>query len=83
MIRSKRIESSSPAFALREVTWDDETGEGERVEYDADGNVLRRAVVERFPREHWDGDVVGELTWYDPDDRVLGREPVLLGRAPV
>ena len=83
MIRKKRIESSSPAFAVSVVTWDDETGEAERVEYDVDGKPVRRAVVRRFPREDWQDDVVGETTWFDADDRELRREPVLLGRSPV
>ena len=83
MIRQKRIESSSPSFAVSILTWDDETGDGERIEYDADGNAVRRAVVRRFPRERWEGDVVGEMTWFDADDRELGRTPVLLGRSPL
>jgi hypothetical protein len=83
MIRTKRIVSSSPEFAVREVTWDDETGEAEQVLYDADGNQLRRAVVRRFPRELWDGEVVGEETWFDAADREVGRTPVLLGRSLV
>jgi hypothetical protein len=80
VIRKKRIESSSASFAVAEMTWDDETGEAERVEYDADGNAVRRAVVRRFPRERWEDDVVGETTWFDADDRELERTPVLLGR---
>ncbi|MBV8257769.1 MAG: hypothetical protein JOZ56_03570 [Actinobacteria bacterium] len=83
MIRKKRIESTSGAFAVRVDTWDDETGEAMRVEYDGDGRPLRRAVVTRFPREAWDDDVVGEAVWYDGHDRVLRRRPVLLGRALV
>ena len=83
MIRTKRIESSSPAFAVSVVTWDDETGEAERVEYDADGNRVRRAVARRFPRERWQDDVVGETTWFDAEDRELRRVPVLLGRSPL
>jgi hypothetical protein len=81
MLRSKRIESTSPAFAASVVTWDDETGEAEKVEYDHDGRTLRRAVVRRFPRERWGDDVVGEATWFDANDRVLRRTPVLLGRS--
>lgn len=81
MIRSKRVESRSPAFAVSVLTWDDETGEAEKVEYDELGRTLRRAVVRRFPREHWEDDVVGEATWFDSDDRVVKRTPVLLGRS--
>jgi hypothetical protein len=80
MIRRKRIETSSPEFAVRELTWDDETGEAEQVLYDAVGNPVRRAVVRRFPREDWQDDVVGEATWFDEDGRELERTPVLLGR---
>ena len=80
MVRSKRIESTSTAFAVRVVTWDDETGEAERVEYDERGDTVRRALVRRFPRESWEGDVVGETVWLDGRDRVLRRTPVLLGR---
>jgi hypothetical protein len=81
MIRTKRIESTSPAFAASVVTWDDETGEAEKVELDREGRTLRRAVVRRFPRERWDGDVVGETTWFDASDRVVRSTPVLLGRS--
>jgi hypothetical protein len=81
MIRTKRTESTSPAFAASVVTWDDETGEAEKIEYDHQGRPIRRAVVRRFPRERWDDDVVGETTWFDADDRVLRRTPVLLGRS--
>jgi hypothetical protein len=80
VIRSKRVESRSPAFAVSVVTWDDETGAAEKVEYDERGRTVRRAVVRRFPRERWEGDVVGETTWFDGDDRVVRRTPVLLGR---
>ena len=83
MIRRKRIETSSPEFAVRELTWDDETGEAEQVLYDAVGNPVRRAVVRRFPREDWQDDVVGEATWFDADDHELKRTPVLLGRTPL
>ncbi len=80
MIRSKRVETSSPTCAVSIVTWDDETGEAVKVEYDAEGRRVRRAVVRRFPREDWDGDVVGETTWFDANDEVVRRAPVLLGR---
>jgi hypothetical protein len=80
VIRSKRVESRSAAFAVSVVTWDDETGAAEKVEYDEQGRTVRRAVVRRFPRERWEGDVVGETTWFDGDDRVVRRTPVLLGR---
>jgi YD repeat-containing protein len=80
LIRTKRI-ATSPGLAANVVTWDDETGEAERVEYDHDGRTIRRAVVRRFPRERWVDDVVGETTWFDADDRVVRRAPVLLGRS--
>ena len=83
MIRTRRVESTSSAFAVSVVTWDDETGEAERVDYDPAGRTVRRAVVRRFPRERWQGDVVGETTWLDGDDRIVRREPVLLGRRPI
>jgi len=82
LIRKKRIESSSPEFAVRELRWDDETGEAEQSLYDAAGNRVRRAVVRRFPREQWQDDVVGEATWFDADGQELSRTPVLLGRSP-
>jgi len=81
MIRTKRIESTSDAFAASVVTWDDETGEAEKVEYDGTGRAVRRAVVRRFPRERWENDVVGEATWLDANGRIVRRTPVLLGRS--
>lgn len=82
MIHRKRVQSTSPEFAVRILTWDDETGAATKVEYDESGRTVRRAVVNRFPRELWQDDVVGEAVWYDGKDRVVKREPVLLGRAP-
>ena len=82
MIRKKRVQSTSPEFAVRIVTWDDETGAATKIDYDDRGNPVRRAVVERFPRERWQDDIVGEAVWYDGQDCVVKREPVLLGRTP-
>ena len=82
-MQSRRVETTSPRFRLAILTWDEETGNGLRVEYGDDGEMLRHAVVTHFPREQWDGDVVGETIWYDAADRELGREPVHLGRAPL
>ena len=81
MRRSKRVESTSRDFAYCVTTWDDETGEAEKVLYDDLGRMLRRGIVTRYPREAWEDDVVGEATWFDADDRVVGRAPVLLGRS--
>jgi hypothetical protein len=81
VLHSKRIESTSPEFAYCVTTWDDETGEAEKVVYDERGRTLRRAVVTRFPPERWDGEVVGEATWFDAEGRVFRRAPVLLGRS--
>lgn len=75
--------TTSTDFRVAVLTWDDATGNALRLEYGADGALLRHAVVTRFPRERWDGDVVGETVWYDAADRELRREPVHLGRAPL
>lgn len=83
MIRKKRVVTSSPAAAVTVTTWDDETGATTKIVYDERGRTVRRAVVERFPRELWSDDVVGEAVWFDGDNRELGREPVLLGRSPL
>ena len=83
MLRSKRVESTSTEFSVSVVAWDEENGNGLRIEYSEDGGLLRHAIVTHFPRERWDGDVVGEIAWYDADDRELRREPLHLGRAPL
>src|SRR5437762_814779 len=75
-VQSRRVETTSPAFRLAVLTWDDETGNGIRIEYGDHGELLRHAVVTHFPREQWDGDVIGEMVWYDAAGRELGREPV-------
>lgn len=80
MLRCKRVESTSPTVAVSVIRWDDETGEAEKTEYDHDGRLVRRAVVERFPRDEWLDDVVGEAVWFDADGQELRRDPVLLGR---
>src|ERR1700752_85040 len=69
MIRTKRIESSSPASAVSILRWDDETGEAVKDVYDDEGRTVQRAVVRRFPRELWGGDMV------------RGREPRGQGQA--
>lgn len=81
MLRSRRVETTSPDFRVAVLTWDEETGNALRIEYDDDGALLRHAIVTHFPREQWDGDIVGETVWYDAEDRELRREPVHLGRA--
>jgi hypothetical protein len=75
--------TTSPQFHLAVLTWDDATGNALRIEYDADGRLLRHAIVTHFPREQWDGDVIGETIWYDAADEELSREPVHLGRRPL
>jgi hypothetical protein len=82
-VRSRRVETTSPDFRIAVLAWDEENGNALRIEYGEGGELLRHAVVTRFPRERWDGDVVGETIWYDAHDRELGREPVHLGRAPL
>ncbi len=80
-MQSSRVESTSPDFRVAVLTRDEETGNGLRLEYGDDGELLRHAIVTRFPRERWDGDVIGEVVWYDADDRELRREPLHLGRS--
>ena len=81
-MRTKRTQSTSPEFAACVVTHDEATGNALRIEYDADGGLLRHAIATHFPRERWEGDVVGETVWYDGEDRELRRAPILLGRDP-
>jgi hypothetical protein len=81
VLRSRRVETTSPEFRVAVLTWDEETGNALRLEYDEDGGLLRHAIVTHFPREQWNGDIVGETVWYDAEDRELSREPVYLGRA--
>jgi hypothetical protein len=80
VLRSHRFETTSPDFRRAVLAWDEETGNGLRLEYGDDGELLRHAVITHFPREQWEGDVIGETVWYDADDRELRREPVHLGR---
>lgn len=82
-VKSRRVQSSSPNFRVAVLTWDDATGNGLRIEYGPDGELLRHAIATHFPREQWDGDVIGETVWYDAADQELRREPLLLGRAPL
>jgi YD repeat-containing protein len=82
VLRSRRVESTSPDFRVAVVAWDEETGNALRLEYDGEGALLRHAIATRFPQETWDGDVVGEAVWYDTNDHELRREPVHLGRGP-
>lgn len=83
VLRSKRVESTSTEFSVSVIAWDEENGNGIRIEYGDDGALRRHAIITHFPREQWDGDVVGETVWYDTADRELSREPVHLGRAPL
>jgi YD repeat-containing protein len=81
-VRAKRVQSSSTAFASSVVALDEDNGNALRIEYDAEGRLLRHAIATHFSRERWEGDVVGETVWYDADDRELRRVPILLGRDP-
>ena len=80
-MHSRRVESTSPHFRVAVLSWDEETGNALRLEYGNDGELLRHAIVTHFRREQWDGDVIGEMVWYDAADQELSREPVHLGRA--
>ena len=80
-MKSRRVETTSPEFRTAVLTWDVETGNALRLEYGDDGTLLRHAIVTHFPREQWNGDVIGETVWYDAADQELRREPVHLGRA--
>ena len=82
-MHSRRVETTSPRFRLAVLTWDEDTGNALRIEYGDNGELLRHAIVTHFPREQWDGDVIGETVWYDAADRELRRESVYLGRAPL
>jgi len=81
-MRTKRTTSTSPEFAVSVVTHDQDSGNALRIEYDAEGGLLRHAIATHFPRERWRGDVVGETVWYDAADNELKRTPILLGRDP-
>jgi hypothetical protein len=83
VLRSRRVESTSMQFRTSVVAWDEENGNGLRIEYDEEGGLLRHAIVTHFPREQWDADIVGEIVWYDAGDHELSRQPVYLGRAPL
>jgi hypothetical protein len=83
VLRSRRVETTSPDFRVVVLTWDEKTGNALRIEYAHDGALLRHAIVTRFPREQWNGDVIGETVWYDARDRELRREHVYLGRVPL
>lgn len=82
-MRSRRVQTTSSDFRVAVLTCDNTTGNALRIEYGPDGELLRHAIVTRFPRELWAGDVIGETVWYDAADRELRREPVHLGRAPL
>ena len=81
-MRTKRTESTSPDFAVSIVTHDEDTGNALRIEYDAEGKLVRHAIATRFPQQEWHDDVVGETVWYDARDNELRRAPILLGRDP-
>jgi hypothetical protein len=83
MLRSRRVESTSSEFRVCVVVRDAESGNALRLEYGADGELLRHAIATRFERAEWEGDVIGVAIWYDAADREIRREPVLLGRTPL
>ena len=85
MIRAVRKDGPwrppGPGVAYHAVTWDDETGDAEIVEYDADGRQLRR-----FSWIHWDpaprvGPTaqIGEVIEYDSAGTEVRRSPVVRG----
>ena len=78
-LRTQRQDINSATVAYTIAEWDDETGNGELVEYDRDGRKRRRCVLAYLPDNGTaaPGDVIGEAAWYDASGVELERKPIL------
>jgi hypothetical protein len=79
--RTRREDVNRNGVAYMVSTWDDETGDAEILEYDDRDALLRRGVRTYWPRESEaeeiaDGEVLGEVVWFDPDGVELERRPL-------
>ena len=77
MIQTKREDHSTPAGgAYSVVTWDDETGNAEILEYNAADELLCRREWENFPGRPGADGVVGELRSFDAEGRPTETRPL-------
>jgi YD repeat-containing protein len=67
VIQTKREQGPTPAGgAYSIVSWDDETGNAEILEYDAADQLICRREWENFPGAPGPDRVVGEVRTFDP-----------------
>jgi YD repeat-containing protein len=69
VIHTKREDHPTPAGGAHSVvTWDDETGDAEILEYDSAGRVICRRDLEIFPEADRPGPdgAAGEMRTFDP-----------------
>jgi hypothetical protein len=69
-------QDNAPDGSSRAVAWDDELGHSPIWEYDAQNRLAAFGVVTHSSRDRWQGDIVGEAVWYDPDGVEKRRGPI-------
>jgi hypothetical protein len=71
-----RTSGASAASAYSVVTWDDETGDAEILEYDADDQLIRRQEWRHAPGAPTPGRVVGEVQTFDAAGKLVESRPL-------
>jgi len=77
VIQTKREDHPTPAGgAYSVVTWDDETGNAEILEYDATDQLICRREWENFPGGPGADGVVGEVRTFGIDGQRVDSQPL-------
>jgi hypothetical protein len=74
--RTRREVVNKGGVAYIVVSWDDELGDAEILEFDDADSLIRRGVRTFWPEAERQGAVIGEEVWFDPAGVELGRRPL-------
>ena len=80
MKRTQREVVNRGGVAYTVVTWDDEIGDAEILEFSEADFLIRRGVRMYRPEHEQHGSVVGEEVWFDPAGNEIERR--LLRKSP-
>jgi hypothetical protein len=75
--RTRREVVNRGRVAYTVVTWDDEVGDAEILEFDAADSLLRRGVRTFWHESEQRGAVVGEEVWFDGAGNEIERRPLV------
>lgn len=73
-IQRESVNRGGVAYAV--VTWDDEIGDAEILEFDDADLLIRRGVRTFRPEDEQQGGAIGEEVWFDPEGNEIERRPL-------